>query len=353
MAEKTIPMKRNDKGTWDAVPKYSIGGFVGGLFQDLAGDMTAQNPYQGQLAPTQQSNFGGVIDQSGQNALSGYGNFQNNQAQQQQLANALALNAQGQGPNPAQAMLAQSTGNNVANQAALIAGQRGGGANAGLMARQAAMAGANAQQQSAGQAATMQAQQQLAAQQQQAQVLGQMGSQNIAQQGASAGLFGTASGAQNNQNNTNVANYGMMQGLNQKTEQSNADAVNKTTGGLMNGIGGAASMFAMAKGGMVPDHIKHMHSIYHGGDVINFKDGGQVPGQPLVAGDDPRNDTQKALLSPKEIVLPDSVTMAPDAPEEAKKFVAALLKKQGHGNSKHHKEFHKALKEAIVSREKK
>jgi hypothetical protein len=58
-------------------------------------------------------------------------------------------------------MLAQQTGQNVANQAALMAGQRGSGANAGLLARQAAQQGANTQQQSAGQAATMQSQQQL------------------------------------------------------------------------------------------------------------------------------------------------------------------------------------------------
>src|SRR4051812_48434649 len=44
--------------------------------------------------------------------------------------------ANGTGPNPAQAMLNQSTGQNVANQAALMAGQRGAAGNVGLMARQ-------------------------------------------------------------------------------------------------------------------------------------------------------------------------------------------------------------------------
>jgi hypothetical protein len=58
-------------------------------------------------------------------------------------------------------MLSQATGANTANQAALMAGQRGSGANAGLMARQAAQQGAANQQNSAGQAATMQANQSL------------------------------------------------------------------------------------------------------------------------------------------------------------------------------------------------
>ncbi len=71
-----------------------------------------------------------------------------------------------------------------------------------------------------------------------------------------------------------------------------------------------------------------------------------------MAGNSLKNDTQPAMLSPKEIVLPRSITMAPDAPEQAAEFVRALLKKQGHGNSMHHKEFHKALKEAILSRKK-
>src|SRR5271169_6853465 len=37
--------------------------------------------------------------------------------------------ANGTGPNPAQAMLSQATGANVANQASLMAGQRGSNAN--------------------------------------------------------------------------------------------------------------------------------------------------------------------------------------------------------------------------------
>src|SRR5277367_507561 len=57
---------------------------------------------------------------------------------QQQLLGQLQQGAQGQGPNPALAQLNQTTGQNVANQASLMAGQRGASQNAGLMARQAA-----------------------------------------------------------------------------------------------------------------------------------------------------------------------------------------------------------------------
>lgn len=69
--------------------------------------------------------------------------------------------SEGRGPNPALAALHQATGENVANQAALMAGQRGAGANVGLIARQAAQQGANTQQQAVGQGATLQAQQQM------------------------------------------------------------------------------------------------------------------------------------------------------------------------------------------------
>jgi hypothetical protein len=52
--------------------------------------------------------------------------------------------------------------------------------------------------------------------------------------------------------------------------------------------------------------------------------GGDVPGAPVVGGDDPQNDTVKALLSPGEIVIPRSITQSADAPERAARFVAAV-----------------------------
>jgi hypothetical protein len=57
--------------------------------------------------------------------------------------------------------------------------------------------------------------------------------------------------------------------------------------------------------------------------------GGPVPGIATVSGDSDKNDTVQAMLSPGEIVLPRSVTMAKNAPEAAAKFVADHLKNQG------------------------
>lgn len=107
-------------------------------------------------------------------ALTQQGGIQNQAALYSQLGNIAA----GRGPNPAQAQLAQATGANVANQAALMAGQRGAAANPGMVARLAAQQGGNLQQQAAGQGATMQAQQQLAALQAQQQ----LAEQQVAQQ---------------------------------------------------------------------------------------------------------------------------------------------------------------------------
>lgn len=111
---------------------------------------------QGQELAGQMAGVGGV--QNLNNAL------QSQQAlagQQQGLANQYQDIASGQGPNPAMAMLNQQTGQNVAQQASLMAGQRGAGSNVGLLARQAGQQGAGIQQQAVGQGATMQAQQSL------------------------------------------------------------------------------------------------------------------------------------------------------------------------------------------------
>jgi hypothetical protein len=104
--------------------------------------------------------------------------------------------ASGVGPNPAQSMLNQQTGQNVANQAALMAGQRGASANVGLMARQAAQQGAATQQQAVGQGATMQAQQQIAG-------LAGLSAQQQAQ-GSTIGAMGNTQSAIGNLGTTQV-----------------------------------------------------------------------------------------------------------------------------------------------------
>jgi hypothetical protein len=168
---------------------------------------------------------------------------QNGLGNQTSVFNQMQGVANGTGPNPAQAMLNQSTGQNVANQASLMAGQRGSGANAGLIARQAAQQGANTQQQAAGQAATLQANQSLNA-------LNNMGAlaTNQANQQANAtnAYTNSALNAQQNvlggigaQNNANV---GM---------QSNINAVG----------GGLAGNVATQQGGLLGSAMGSLGSI--------------------------------------------------------------------------------------------
>lgn len=152
--------------------------------------------------------------------------------------------ANGTGPNPAQAMLANATGANVANQAALMAGQRGASANPALMARQAAMTGANIQQQSAGQGAALQAQQSQNA-------LNQMGSlaTNQANMQANAGQQFMNSSLQQQQNllgaqaNANSANAGLTG--KRMDQQANMQ------GNMLGAVGSVLGMFA--DGGAVTD----------------------------------------------------------------------------------------------------
>lgn len=161
--------------------------------------------------------------------------------------------ANGTGPNPAQAQLAQATGANVANQAAMAAGQRGAGANVGLMQRQAAQQGAGIQQNAAGQAASLQAQQSLNA-------LNQMGglATNQANQqanavgaytGATQGEQGQILGSINGQNNANV---GMTSNLNTGQAQLAQTAAQGQEGLLGQLAGGVGSAFHLAEGGKIP-----------------------------------------------------------------------------------------------------
>ena len=55
-----------------------------------------------------------------------------------------------------------------------------------------------------------------------------------------------------------------------------------------------------------------------------MSDGGPVPGEPRVFGDDERNDTVPAMLSPGEIVIPRSIATSPDAARKAMHFVQAV-----------------------------
>lgn len=287
--------------------------------------LNAQNALAGQLqgvngagamsnAIGQQGNFNGQLGAANgigtQNqAIQGLQGVAGQQAATEQQYQNIA---NGTGPNPAQAMLNQQTGANVANQAALMAGQRGAGANIGLMARQAAQQGAATQQQAVGQGATMQAQQQLGAlsglsAQQQALAgtqsaigglgttqagMQQAGISNLSQQGAQAaglqqGAINAAAGQANTmagqqigattaaaqgtlanagqaqqgliaQNNANVSMQGNVNAGNTALEQTSQQGRQGLAGGVLNGLGAAVGAA-------------------HGGEILKMDDGGPIP----------------------------------------------------------------------------
>lgn len=188
---------------------------------------------------------------------------QNGLQNQSNVYNQLQGVTNGTGPNPAQAQLAQATGANTANQAALMAGQRGAGANVGLIARQAAMQGGANQQNAAGQAATLQAQQSLNA-------LGQMGglATNQANQQANAtGAYTNATqaalgqtlgaiGAQNQAANTSMASQNAANaGIAGQVVGSQAGLV----GGIANAGASALGAIAGAQGGKV-ENLPQMYA---------------------------------------------------------------------------------------------
>lgn len=178
---------------------------------------------------------------------------QNGLANQGNVYNQLQGVVNGTGPNPAQTMLNTATGQNVANTAALQAGQRGGSANTGLMARQIGQQGAATQQAAVGQGATLQANQSLnalsaagnMANTQVANQVGQTNANSSAQQAEQAALL-------NAQSNFNSAQAGMQSNIN-SANASMAGATMGMTGSLIGGLAGgaAAGMMLAAKGGNV------------------------------------------------------------------------------------------------------
>lgn len=293
-------------------------------------------------------------------AQGGLGNQANVYNQMQGLAGQFQNVANGAGPNPALAQLNNTTGQNIANQAAMMAGQRGSGQNVGLMARQIGNQGANLQQQAAGQGAALQAQQQLAglnALQGQQGMLGNMANTQVSNQGSALSGYNQYAqneqnqilNAINQQNQARIGNVSQANAANASMQNNSNNLGGKLFGGLANAIGGAGSFLSNLGGGDSPSPgaggsaqsaMKNLMFAADGGQVptssvgkylsgaMNMKTGGTVPGQAPVMGDSRKNDTVPAMLSPKEIVLPRSVTMHENAPEKAAAFVEAILNKQ-------------------------
>lgn len=293
------------------------------------------------------------------------------------LAQQLQQQSTGGGPNLANAQLQSATAQNVGNQAALMAGQRGAGSNVGLMSRQIANQGANIQQQAAGQSAQNVLAQQLAAQQQLGNVLGTQG--QLANQ-----FYGATSGEGANAQNLNA----QVQGQNAKTNQG-------LVGGVANVVGKIASL---AEGGQVDQGpmaswsqgsdwgfnftsgnkpkpaqsnmidtskpvvqsagqagspmVGQPMSNPMGTQVLHAANGAALPfapmnlrsGGPVNArgpqekavkpGNNYANDKIPAMLSEGEVVLPREVTQSGNAPQAAANFMSQVMAGKHRGKKK-------------------
>lgn len=296
--------------------------------------------------------------------------------QQQDLVNALGaqggLGAQNQalqmaqqgaagaGPNPALAQLNQTTGQNIAAQGALQAGQRGASSNAGMYARQAGQQGGALQQQAVGQGATMAANQQLQQQQLAQQQANQLANQQIgATQNQSQQLLGAQANANNVNGNIAKGNQSSQSGIMGSLGQAIGPGLNllqSAGSGIMDGLGsfgsslgtfaggagdalgavgsgigagvetvGPEALMLASKGGEIP----HAPSSNIGKHFHSMKSGGKVAGKASVPGDSLKNDNVKAMLSPGEVVIPRSVMQGKDPASGAAKFVAAIMMKKG------------------------
>lgn len=243
---------------------------MGGLIQSVTGGLKGAQGNSG-AAGMNFNAAGAPIDKSttDQQVADQYGNVQQGLSQQQQFLQAIQAQnglgnqssvfnqlqgvANGTGPNPAAAQLAQATAANTANQSALMAGQRGASQNVGLIARQSAMQGGANQQQAAGQAATLQANQSLNA----LNSMGQLATNQANQQSnatnaytnAAQGAYGQTSGNINAQNNAAVGSTSNVNSSNAGIAAINATGGQGVLGGVMGAVGSA---FQLAKGGSVP-----------------------------------------------------------------------------------------------------
>lgn len=270
-------------------------GFIADLFGfgSKGSDFQAQGVGQAELL-----NAAGRINnarQQQQQFISALAN-QNPLAQQSNLAQQLLAQSQGAGPNPALAQLANTTGQNIQNQAALMAGAKGVSQNPGLTARNIGQMGAQQQQQAAGQAAALRAQQQLEAQNQLGNIYGQqLGAQQRGVQDLSGMDLANQQQMLSMLSSQNAANAGVAAG--------NVKRGGDIFGGLLGGIGSA---LGFAEGGVVPQVGTSSLARF-----AAMSKGGHVPGKATVKGDSEKNDTVPALLSPGEVVIPRSKVKDP------------------------------------------
>lgn len=309
---------------------------------------------------------------------------QNGIQNQSDVYNQYQAMVNGQGPNPAQNMLNQATSANTANQAALIASQRGAGQNVGLIGRQAAQQGNAAQQNAIAQAATMRAQQQQAAMGQ----LAGLSTQQVNQQGnATTGYSQAAQGEQGQVLNAIAQQNNAIAGINKGKQQAAANVLSGLTGAVGSAAGlSKTAAVAAAHGGVIesqetdeePMSFLRKHSLSadqspmqplqhqfvasipapainaaHGGKVPAMVSPGEaylrpqqaqdvakgkkhplksaeiIPGKAKMKGDHLENDTVPKTLEEGGVVIPKSVMESSNPAKNAAAFVKAHLAKHG------------------------
>lgn len=234
--------------------------FIAGLFG------AGQNNFR---ANPNQNNINDIINSEAAGEESALGTSlgqQNaNLANENNLQSMLLNQANGAGVNPAQNMLNQATSQNIKTAAGLAASTKG--ISPALAARDAANTAANLNQTAAGQAATMNANQRLGALGQLGGLQGQIGQQNIAQQGIETGAINAGRSLQsNNLNQANAINAGV--------SQQNANASAGAFGGAANAAGSVLGLFA--EGGEVLD--PNGPKSHFGRHIKKYADGGDVTG---------------------------------------------------------------------------
>jgi hypothetical protein len=257
------------------------------------------------------NNYSGGIDQSLSQALAGNSQALQTGAQQSQLANMLFGVANGTGPNPALQQLQQTTQANNAQAAGLIGSQRG--ISPALAMRLAATSAAANNQQAAGQGALMAANQQLGAMSQLGSTLANQQSGNLGLINANSGLLGTAGGLQGQQNQTQLG----LQQLGQQNASQNA-GLQQQAQGLNAGVAAQNTASGTALGSAILGGAAGGGGAALVQKVLGKAHGGVVPGHAQFPGNDPRNDTQPAMLSPGEYVV------SREDAQDAKDFVRAI-----------------------------
>lgn len=230
--------------------------------------------------------------------------------QQAQLAEALRAQSEGRAPSLAAMQYAQALEQSQAAAASQLASARGlSPAQAQrLMLTQQAGARAGA----ASQSAQLRLQEQMAAQAALGNLLGQQRQQELLGGQLAAGLYGTAGG------------LGTQQALAQaQLDQRSKELLQQAAAAERAGNAQLAASILSALGTGAQIAVQAAKKA-RGGNIKPR----EVPGKAKYKGDTRSNDTVPALLSPGEIVLPRSVAQDEDAPDKAKKFVAAIKKQK-------------------------